>query len=167
MISRNRLPSKGFPKKPKEKERARKPFKRAEWKPTPKEERPLAKVTPLARTPNYGGSSILPTAPGKGKPQAKVRHDIRQSAKGEECTVRIPGACWGDVIWSHARWGSAAKGRSTKALDICGAMCCLGCDSVFDGQTPPPPGVTREQIDLAWMHGHLRSLVRLAEKGLL
>jgi hypothetical protein len=81
--------------------------------------------------------------------------------------VRIPRACWGDVIWSHARWPSADKGGGTKALDYCGAYACVGCDQVFDGQRPIPPGVTRDEVDMAWMHGHLRSLVRLAQKGLL
>jgi hypothetical protein len=95
----------------------------------------------------------------------KVRQAIRDSARGEECTVRV--ACWGDVIWSHGRWDSSGRGKSTKALDVCGAYACLGCDGVFDGQRPRPPGMTQEQVDLAWMHGHMRSLVRLAQKGLL
>lgn len=103
------------------------------------------------------------------KVERKVNQAIRDSAKGEACLVRIPG-CPGDpamTIWSHARWNSAGKGKSTKALDISGAFACTYCDSIFDGQTPPPPGYTREQVDADWCQGHFRSLMRLAEKGLL
>lgn len=95
---------------------------------------------------------------------------IRESARGEECLVRIPGVCTHDpatVIWSHARWMSAGKGKAIKAIDIAGAYACTACDAVFDGQAKAPAGMTREQIDLDWFHGHLRSLVRLAEKGVI
>lgn len=95
---------------------------------------------------------------------------IRASANGEDCLVRMPGVCTFDpakTIWSHARWLSAGKGRSLKAHDLCGAYCCTNCDAVYDGQTKPPAGMTREQVDLDWFHGHMRSLVRLAEKGLI
>lgn len=95
---------------------------------------------------------------------------IRESARGEDCTVRLPGVCTFDpamTIWSHARWNSAGKGKSIKAVDLAGAYACTSCDQVYDGQMKPPPGMTREQIDMDWMHGHLRSLVRLVQKGLI
>lgn len=99
----------------------------------------------------------------------KVRQDIRDSARGEECTVRIPG-CPGDpeqTIWSHYPGGAGDKGMGTKSFDACGALCCTYCDAVVDGQRPAPPGWTRQDVLLAWLEGHMRSLVRLAEKGLL
>lgn len=95
---------------------------------------------------------------------------IRKSARDEDCTVRLPGVCrWLPeyTIWSHAPWGSAGKARSLKAIDEAGAYCCTACDAVIDRQAPGPDGMTREQIELAWFHGHLRSLVRLKEKGLI
>lgn len=95
---------------------------------------------------------------------------IRKSAQGEDCLVRIIGVCSFDpakTIWSHAPFASGGKGRSLKAHDLCGAYCCTACDAVLDRQAPLPPGQTREQIELDWFHGHLRSLVRLAEKGLV
>lgn len=95
---------------------------------------------------------------------------IRDSARDEDCLVRIPGVCTFDpakTIWSHARWLSAGKGRSLKAIDLAGAYCCTACDAAFDGQMRLPEGMTRDQVDMDWMHGHLRSLVRLRDKGLL
>lgn len=95
---------------------------------------------------------------------------IRDSARGEDCTVRIVGACMHDpeaTIWSHAPLGAAGKGRSIKALDICGAYACTACDAVIDGQRHLPPGATRESVLADWMLGHMRSLVRLRQKGLV
>lgn len=94
---------------------------------------------------------------------------IRESARGEQCLVRLPGVCTHDpatVIWSHARWGAAGRGKGIKALDLAGAYCCTACDAAYDGQRPAP-GMSRDEIDTAWCHGHFRSLVRLHEKGLL
>jgi hypothetical protein len=95
---------------------------------------------------------------------------IRESAKGEDCAVRIPGGCTFDpekTIWSHAPLGAAGKGRSIKALDLCGAYACTSCDAIVDGQRPLPEGVTRLQAMLAWHDGHMRSLVLLRQKGLV
>lgn len=95
---------------------------------------------------------------------------IRDSARGEECTVRIPGVCTGNpehTIWSHAPFKAAGKGMGIKALDACGAYCCTSCDAVVDGQAKPPPGMDRSQVLLCWFYGHMKSLVRLAQKGLI
>lgn len=94
---------------------------------------------------------------------------IRDSAKGEECLVRIPG-CPADpsmTVWSHAPLGAAGKGGALKSLDLCGAYCCTYCDAVIDGQRPPPAGYTRPMAMLDWFVGHMRSLVRLRQKGLV
>jgi hypothetical protein len=103
------------------------------------------------------------------KVQGRKSQDIRDSARGEECTVRIAGVCRGGTehtIWSHAPLGAAGKGRSIKSLDLAGAYCCTACDAALD-QAQRPPGMTREQVLLDWFFGHMRSLVRLAQKGLL
>lgn len=95
---------------------------------------------------------------------------ITASANGEDCQVRIIGVCSHDpakTIWSHSRHGAAGRGRSIKAVDVAGAYCCTACDAVYDGQAPRPAGMTREQIDLDWFMGHVRSLVILVEKGLI
>src|ERR1035437_1858309 len=94
---------------------------------------------------------------------------ITESARNEDCQVRIIGACKRDpayTIWSHARWGAAGRGKAIKAFDLAGAYACTSCDAVYDGQCKPPPGMTREQVDLDWHMGHLRSLVILHNKGL-
>jgi hypothetical protein len=135
-------------------------------------ERIARQVPPTGRIHRgvMGGTTSAPAQPVWPKIETKASPKIRDSARGEVCTVRIPGVCTNDpetTIWSHARWLAAGKGKSTKAIDVAGCYCCVACDAVYDGQRPPPPGYTREQVDADWCMGHFRSLVRLAEKGLL
>ncbi|CAM2295379.1 DUF1364 domain-containing protein [Ralstonia mannitolilytica] len=95
---------------------------------------------------------------------------IRESARGEDCLVRIPGACTFDpayTIWSHYRGLAGGKGMGHKSDDLCGAYACTACDAVYDGQRPLPPGVTREEVEMDWLLGHIRSLVVLKKKGLV
>jgi len=132
----------------------------------------------LAPRPIARGSGLLALAmaatPASTKVEPKTpdrkQQAIRDSARGEDCTVRIPGACTFDpdkTIWSHAPLGAAGKGRSIKALDLCGAYCCTACDAVVDGQAKAPAGISAADVRLAWFEGHLRSLVRLRQKGLV
>ena len=93
---------------------------------------------------------------------------ITQSARDEDCQVRYTGICTYDsamTIWSHCRHGAAGKGRGIKAVDLAGAYACTACDAAYDQMTGAGH-MTREQLDLDWFHGHIRSLVKLVEKGL-
>lgn len=118
----------------------------------------------------YEGGVTKPAPPERQKTPGKVRQSIRDSAKGEDCTVRIPGVCNSDpatVVWSHYPENAAGKGMGTKSLDAAGCYACATCHDVVDGRKPRPAGMTRAEVLLAWHEGHLRSLVRLAQKGLL
>ena len=119
-------------------------------------------------------AAVLEPTPANARVEPKTpdrkQQAIRDSARGEDCTVRIPGACTFDpakTIWSHAPLGAAGKGRGIKALDLCGAYCCTACDAVIDGQAAPPPGYSRTEAITDWFFGHMRSLVRLRQKGLV
>jgi hypothetical protein len=95
---------------------------------------------------------------------------IRQSARNEECDVRIPGVCTFDTcttIWSHYRGHAGGKGFALKSIDEAGAYCCTSCDAVYDGQRSRPSGMTKEAVDLMWLQGHIRSLRKLKAKGLI
>ena len=94
---------------------------------------------------------------------------ITESARDEDCQVRYVGVCTFDpakTIWSHCRHGAAGKGKGIKAIDLAGAYACTACDAAYD-QMIGVPHLTRSELDLDWYHGHMRSLVRLKEKGLL
>ncbi len=133
----------------------------------------FASYTPRPRAPARVATAVdLAVVAHQAAPKLENRRQqsIRDSARGEECTVRIPGVCNHDPatsVWSHANFGAADKGGAIKAFDLCGAVACSACHDVVDGRAKPPPGYSREQVLLDWMFGHLRSLVRLRQKGLV
>jgi hypothetical protein len=56
---------------------------------------------------------------------------------------------------------------ATKSFDLCGAYACTACDAVYDGQMKRPAGMTKADVDLDWLIGHIRSLTILEQDGLL
>lgn len=143
--------------------RADKPDRSAEFASWTPKARPAA---PAVMANDLGAR--LPAAQ-VAKVHGRVDQRIRDSARGEQCQVRIVGVCTGSpehTVWSHAPLGAAGKGRGIKAVDLAGAYCCTACDAVVDGQAPLPPGTTRESVLLDWFMGHMRSLVLLVRKGL-
>ena len=121
--------------------------------------RPAARMVATVLAP------VVAVAPKIDK-AVRVRHDIRASANGEECLIRLPG-CRGAAIWSHNRHLRAGKAKGMKALDVNGCYACPHCDAVYDGNAPMPAGVSIDALELAWYHAHDQSLVKLAQKGLL
>jgi hypothetical protein len=114
-------------------------------------------------------ASEKPASRVQQKTPNRVQQAIRDAARDELCTVRLPG-CPADPamsIWSHNRHQRAGKGKGIKALDLNGCIACTYCDAIYDGQAPRPAGMTAEQVELAWYHGHAESLVLLRQKGLV
>lgn len=94
---------------------------------------------------------------------------ITESARGQECQVRIPGVCNGNpetVVWAHANGLLAGKGIGMKSKDILGAYACSNCHDYYDRRISGP-GVNYDQIKLDFYEGHMRSLAILIEKGLV
>lgn len=95
---------------------------------------------------------------------------ITQSARGEGCSVRIPGVCLRTsetVIWAHANGSAAGKGIGMKSSDILGAYACQACHDVYDRRAPLPIGHFREAVEVYFWEGHARSLLLLMKKGLV
>lgn len=94
---------------------------------------------------------------------------IRDSARGKECLMNLPGCCGGteSTIWSHYRGEAGGKGMALKADDLCGAYACTHCDAIYDGQKPAPQGWTQGMISFAWYDAHIRSLVILHSDGVI
>ena len=58
---------------------------------------------------------------------------LRQSAKGQDCLVRIPGICNHDsetVVLAHV---GSNSGTGMKCSDIEAAYCCSSCHTIIDG----------------------------------
>jgi hypothetical protein len=95
---------------------------------------------------------------------------ITESARGEECQIRIPGWCNGNretTVWAHANGSAAGKGIGMKADDLLGAYGCSNCHDIYDRRRPTPQGMTREEVELCFWEGHARSLVMLIKKGVI
>ena len=94
---------------------------------------------------------------------------IRDSARGKECLMNLPGCCGGteSTIWSHYRGEAGGKGMALKADDLCGAYACTHCDAVFDGQKPRPEGLTFIDVLLSWYGAHIQSIVILHLEGVI
>lgn len=95
---------------------------------------------------------------------------IRQSARGEECTLLIPHVCNHNsetVVWAHSNFHEHGKGMGLKAKDEFGCYACSSCHAVLDGQAPRPAGVSKYDIESYFYQAMYRSRIILRNKGLL
>ncbi len=86
---------------------------------------------------------------------------IRQSARGQPCTVHAPG-CTGDnetTVWAHSNLQLHGKGMGLKAHDIFGCYACVSCHAWLDQRKP-------DWRELFWGAFAL-SLIRLVEIGII
>jgi hypothetical protein len=94
---------------------------------------------------------------------------ITESARGEDCQVRIPYVCNFNpetTVWAHANGLAAGKARGLKSPDPLGAYACSKCHDVIDGRVRVP-GLSYGEVQLAFHEGHQRSFIKLVEKGLV
>ena len=92
---------------------------------------------------------------------------IRQSARGEQCTVRIAGYCNRNpetTVLAHYRLAGYC-GTSIKPPDFMGAYACSICHDAVDGRIKTD--LSEEELRLAHAEGVMRTLVLLQRKGLL
>jgi hypothetical protein len=72
------------------------------------------------------------------KQPVKVRSKaLRQSAKGQPCSVRIPGVCnhdKGTTVLAHVNFGG--HGMGTKESDLSACFACSNCHDAIDGRVP-------------------------------
>lgn len=95
---------------------------------------------------------------------------ITESARGEDCSIRLPGRCLrlnDTVVWAHANGSAAGKGFGMKTPDALGAYACQACHDTYDRRLPLPEGMTREEVEIAFHEGHQRSYQILLKKGLV
>lgn len=124
-----------------------------------------------ARFGNLGGKAPLglkvqpQTRDGKRRAKPGECHAIRQSARGEACTLRLP-CCSGDpstTILAHLRLFGAA-GMGQKPADYAAVYACSRCHDALDKRDMMTAGQCGfEDVLRALMETHRR----LAGKGLL
>lgn len=95
---------------------------------------------------------------------------ITESARGEECQVRLPFICSHDpsqTVLSHANGSAAGKGVGMKAPDYLGAYSCAPCHDCYERRIKPPPGWTHDDVKIAFAEGVFRTQILMEKKGLL
>jgi hypothetical protein len=95
---------------------------------------------------------------------------IRESAQGEQCTIRLPGICNYNpdtTVWAHSNRSSDGKGMGLKAKDENGAYACYNCHCVYDRQRKRPEGMTLEYVEDRFTLAMQKSRTLLKDKGLL
>ena len=94
---------------------------------------------------------------------------IRQSARGEDCTLNIDGVCSYDpatVVLAHSNRYEDGKGMGLKSDDAKGCYACYQCHMWLDhgwAQT----NATKEEMNQAFDEAREKTGIILARKGLL
>lgn len=95
---------------------------------------------------------------------------IRDSAMGQDCTVRLPYVCNHNpdtTVFAHLSGVRFGHGMGKKTA--IGAYCCSDCHDVIDGRrsASTEDGVHRKNIKIAFYEGILETQIKLMEQGLL
>lgn len=131
----------------------------------------------LTRTPMKLGSKPLDRSPFKPAAERKPMKSrgpkmtpIRKSAKGEECTLLIPGVCNRDpatTVLCHSNALADGKGMGLKAPDTAACYGCSACHDVLDGRRPLPGWMTRLVLLAAFERAVTITHEILKKKGLM
>lgn len=123
----------------------------------------IQRKTPLRATPKPMKRSRMKASRPKSTP-------IRKSAKGEECTIRLPYVCNYDTattVLCHSNELADGKGMGLKSPDSKAAYGCSACHDVIDGRRPRPEGLSRELVDSLFREAIAHTNRILNRKGLL
>lgn len=135
---------------------------------------PLRNKTPMQRTGTLRAASATKTTAPASRKRLKAKRPkmtpIRRSARGEVCTMLIPGICNGDpatTVLCHSNRLADGKGMGLKAPDTEACYACSACHDVLDGRRPLPGWMTREVLDGAFDRARKITQEKLKEKGLM
>lgn len=95
---------------------------------------------------------------------------IRRAARGQDCTLRLPGVCNFDpdtTVLCHSNYLADGKGMGLKAPDTAAAFGCAACHDVLDGRRPRPEGFSRLDLEGAFYVGMRSTHQVLARMGLI
>lgn len=93
---------------------------------------------------------------------------ITDSARGENCTVRLPGICNHNpetVVFAHLNGVRFGHGTGQKVNDIHGAYACSDCHDAIDGRKRTD--CAQDELKLAHLEATIETQIKLAKKGLM
>ncbi len=95
---------------------------------------------------------------------------IRKAARGQDCTLRIPGVCnynQETTVLCHSPYLSSGRGMGLKAPDTEACFGCEACHSVLDRRTRWPSWMTEFKMEGAFIGARNATHVILKKMGLL
>ena len=95
---------------------------------------------------------------------------ITMSARGEECTMNLPGVCNYNpdtVVFAHSNRSIDGKGMGLKAKDQNGAYLCFSCHSCYDRQSKRPANLSLEEVESRFSIAMKVTQYVLIQKGLI
>jgi len=126
----------------------------------------MKRSAPMKRT------AFKQKAPAERKPmksRGPKMTPIRRAARGEDCTLQIPGVCNFDpatVVLCHSNELADGKGMGLKAPDTAACFGCSACHDLLDGRRPRPEGITLLMVQGAFVRAVARTHERLRLKGI-
>lgn len=93
---------------------------------------------------------------------------ITASARGQNCTVRLPGVCnFNPETTVFAHISGIRFGHGVAIKTEFGAYACSACHDMIDGRVNRPAGMSQDEARLAHFQGVIETLALMAEKGLV
>ncbi len=110
------------------------------------------------------------TRSGRMKSAGPKMTPIRKAARGQDCTILLPGVCNRDTATTclcHSNELADGKGMGLKAPDTAAAFGCSACHDVLDGRRPRPAWLSKDQVLAAFRAGIVLTHQFLRAKGLI
>jgi len=93
---------------------------------------------------------------------------ITQSARGKNCTIRLPNVCNHNnetTIFAHINGIRFGHGVGIKVNDMFGAYSCSDCHDAVDGRAKTM--YTKDELHIAHLEGILETMIILHKEGLI
>jgi hypothetical protein len=93
---------------------------------------------------------------------------LTKSAKGRNCTIRLPGVCnhYNEtVVLAHINGVRFGHGVGHKVNDLHGAYACSACHDIVDGRFKTH--YTKEELKLAHYEGMIETQMIMIAEGLI
>lgn len=134
----------------------------------------MKRSAPMKRTPFKASAST--TKKAAPAPRARMKSKgpritpIRRAARGQDCTMLIPGVCNRDpetTVLCHSNALADGKGMGLKAPDTAACFGCSSCHDVLDGRRPRPEWMTLLLLDAVFVRARAATHEILKQKGLM
>lgn len=129
---------------------------------------------PMARSqgfkPKTASASKAPAPRQPMKSKGPRMTPIRKAARGQDCTLRIPGVCNYNpetTVLCHSPYLSSGRGMGLKAPDEDACFGCSACHDRLDRRQPWPSWMTEFKMEGAFIRARNATHIILKTLGLI